>query len=91
MVPPDKYLLPPASELQSLSDEKTKIIVALADADSRRSSSYAIIGMLCGTVSFLCSLASYVYLVNQHHDTAAGVVLGTTVVAIIGRMIRGKY
>lgn len=90
MAPPDKYLLPPTSELQALSDEKIKVIAALADADSRRSNGYAIIGMLCGTISFLGCLGSYVYLVAQHHDTAAGVVLGTTVLGIIGRMIRGK-
>ncbi len=90
MAPPDKYLFPPASELQTLSDEKIKVIAALADADSKRLNGYPIVGMLCGTVSFLRCLGSYVYLVSQHHDGAAGVVLGTTVIGIIGRMIRGK-
>jgi len=51
---------------------------------------YAIVGMLCGTFSFLGCLGSYVYLVLQHHEVAAEVVLGATVLAIIGRMIRGK-
>jgi hypothetical protein len=90
MAPPDKYLLPPASELQSLSTETIKAIAALADADSRRANGYAIVGMFCGTVSFLGCLGSYVYLVMQHHDTAAGVVLGATVLAVIGRMIHGR-
>jgi hypothetical protein len=90
MAPPDKSLLPPLSELEVLSDEKVRDIIALADSHSRRSNSYAIVGMLCGTASFIGCLSSYVYLVMQHHDAAAGVVLGTTVLAIIGRMIRGR-
>ncbi len=90
MAPPDKSLLPPSAELELLSNEKVKVIVALADSESRRSSTYAIVGMLCGTVSFLGCLGSYVYLVMQHHDVAAEVVLGATVLAIIGRMIRGR-
>ena len=46
--------------------------------------------MLCGTFSFLGCLGSYVYLVTHNHDAAAGVILGATVIGIIGRMIRGK-
>jgi len=90
MAPPTKSLLPSGKQLDALSEEKVRVIAALAEGESRRSYSYAIVGMVCGTVSFLGCLASYVYLVNQKHDTAAGVVLGTTVLAIIGRMIRGR-
>lgn len=90
MAHPDRTLLPPSAELELLSDEKVKAIVSLADSESRRSNTYAIIGMLCGTVSFLGCLGSYVYLVIQHHDVAAEVVLGATVLAIIGRRIRGR-
>jgi len=90
MAPPDRYLLPPSSELAPLSDEKVKAVIALADNEGRRSNTYANLGMVCGTVSFLGCLGSYVYLVVQNHDAAAGVVLGTTVLAIIGRMIRGR-
>ena len=90
MVQPDKYLLPTSAELEPLSDEKVRILIHLADKDSQRSTSYAVIGMLCGTGSFLACLASYVLLVVHGHDTAAGVVLGATVLGIIGRMIKGR-
>jgi len=90
MAPPDKWLLPATDDLETLSDEKVKSIVALADSQGSRNYTYAIVGMLCGTVSFLGCLGSYVYLVMQHHDVAAEVVLGATVLAIIGRMIRGR-
>ena len=90
MALPDRSLLPSVAELESLSDEKVKSIVALADNQGRRSNVYALVGMGCGTVSFLGCLGSYVYLVIQHHDAAAGVVLGATVLAIVGRMIRGR-
>jgi len=90
MAPPDKWLLPTVAELELLSDEKVKTIVALADSQGGRNHTYALVGMLCGTISFLGCLGSYVYLVVQHHDVAAEVVLGATVLAIIGRMIRGR-
>lgn len=90
MAPPTKSLVPTAAELEVLSDEKVKVIILLADHEGRRSSAYSIFGMACGTLSFLGCLGAYVYLVTQNHETAAGVVLGTTVLAIIGRMIRGR-
>jgi hypothetical protein len=90
MAPSKRSLLPPPSQLAKLSDEQTKSALALIDNESRRANTYAIVGMVCGTLSFLGCLGSYVYLVTQHHDQAAGVVLGATVLAIVGRMIRGK-
>jgi hypothetical protein len=90
MASPDKYLLPSTMELEPLSDEKVRLLVELADSVNRRSNTYSIVGMACGTISFIGCLSSYVYLVAMHHDAAAGVVLGTTVLAIVGRMIRGK-
>ncbi len=90
MPQPDKYLLPSTVELKPLTDEKVKLLVGLADGANRRAHAYAIFGMVCGTVSFLGSLGSYVYLVESHHEAAAGVVLGTGVLAIVSRMIRGR-
>lgn len=90
MAPPEKYLLPTSHELEQLTDEKVKALIMLANAESRRSNIYAITGMLCGTCSFLSCLGGFVFLVLHGHETAAGVVLGTTVLATIGRMIRGR-
>jgi hypothetical protein len=90
MPPPDSYLLPSTVELEPLTDGKVKLLVGLADNANRRGHAYAIFGMACGTVSFLGSLGAYVYLVESRHEAAAGIVLGTGVLAIVGRMIRGK-
>lgn len=90
MAPQDKYLLPPPSELQVLSDEMVRVLVSLADAESRRRNLYANLGMICGTVSFLGSLGAYVYLVGLNHEAAAAVVLGATVLAVISTMIKSR-
>jgi hypothetical protein len=70
--------------------ETVRLVVELADKESQRTAVYALFGMTCGTVSFLGALAFCVYLVMRGHDTAAGLVFGTTVVAIVGHMIRGR-
>jgi len=90
MVPPHKYLLPSTSELQLLSDEKVRIRASLANSESEGLHRYAKLGMVCGVVSFLGCLGSYGYLVRLGHDAAAGIVLGTTVLAVVGKMIRGR-
>lgn len=90
MAPSERYLLPTSAELEPLSDAKVKALMVLADHESKRSNLYAITGMLCGTLSFLSCLGSFVFLVLRGHERAAGLVLGTTVLAIIGRMIRGR-
>jgi len=76
--------------LKELSDEKVKSLVEFSGGQSRESTMYAAVGMLCGTVSFLACLAAYVYLVKANHEVAAGAVLGTSVLGIIGSMIRAR-
>jgi hypothetical protein len=85
-----RYLLPRPAVLKELSDEKLKSLVEFSAAQSRESTAYAMVGMLCGTVSFLSSLVAYVCLVKGNHEVAAGVVLGTSVLGIIGSMIRSR-
>ncbi len=90
MPPVDRSLLPTPSELVGLSDDQVKSIVSLAAAEGRHTFAYDLAGLLCGTVSFLSALAIFVYLVMHQHEGPAGVVLGTTVLAIVGRMIRRR-
>ena len=90
MPPPDRGLLPRKSDLQALNDEQVKAVVALVDGQGKRSLTYAILGMICGTLSFLASLAAFVFLVLRGHEQVAGLVLGATIVAIVGRMIQGR-
>ncbi len=90
MPPPDKSLLPRKSDLQSLNDEQVRAVVALVDSEGRRGLIYSVLGMVCGTISFLASLAAFVYLVLHGHERVAAVVLGATIVTIVGRMIQGR-
>ena len=73
--------------MQALSEEKLAVVVKFADAVNRRSFAYAMTGKICAAVCFLGCLAVFGFLVNGGHDTAAGIVLGATVLATIGRMI----
>ena len=87
---PARSLLPSPSQLRNLPEATVQRVIELADQESQRSARYAMFGMACGTVSFLGALASCVYLVMQGHDTAAGLVFGSTVVTIVGNMIRSR-
>jgi hypothetical protein len=80
-------LLPSIQEIQALSSEKLAIIAGLTDAVHRRNFLYAMTGKICAALCFLGCLAVFGFLVNAGHDTAAGIVLGATVPATIGRMI----
>jgi hypothetical protein len=46
--------------------------------------------MICGTTSFLACVGAFSYLAINNHPTAAGVILGTGVLAIVGRMIASR-
>jgi hypothetical protein len=90
MARPIRPLLPPVAELAQLTDDKVRALVSLSDSESRRVHVYAVVGMICGAVSFLSALGAYVYLVMHGHNAEGGVVLGTTVIAAITQMIRGR-
>jgi len=83
-------LLPQSSELRLLSNEQAAMVMRIVDAENRRAHSYAVVGMICSTVSFLVCLVAFVYLVTLGHSEAAGIVLGATVLATIGRMISAR-
>jgi hypothetical protein len=82
-----RALLPPVAQLRQLSDEQAKAVLSAVDRANARSHSYAIAGMVCGTISFLALIASFTFLVMHGHYTAAGGVFGTGVLAIISKMI----
>jgi hypothetical protein len=46
--------------------------------------------MVCATFSFLGCIGSFSYLVVTGHPQSAAVVLGTGVLAIVGRMIASR-
>lgn len=56
----------------------------------KRQAGYAAFGMACGTISFLACIAAFVYLVMEGHAHEGYFVLGTAVLAMIGRMIGSR-
>jgi hypothetical protein len=90
MTKPTTSLLPPVSELSQLTPDAVQLVIESFNAEHRREHSYAILGMLCGTFSFLGCVASFTLLVMNGHPGAAGVILGTGVLAIIGRMLGAR-
>jgi hypothetical protein len=84
------YLLPPVAELQLLPPVLAESVIQAVEAENRRAHRYASLGMICGTASFLACIAAFCYLVIESHPAAAGVILGTGVLAIVGRMIAAR-
>jgi hypothetical protein len=83
-------LVPQASDLAKLTEAQTSELMNLVAHVNTLEHRYAVIGMLCGTMSLICSLAAFVYLVKAEHPTSAGVVLGAAVLGILRQMITGR-
>jgi hypothetical protein len=64
--------------------------LVLIDSINSREHSYGILGMVCGTISLLGALGSFTYLAMNGHPKSATVVLGSTVLTVIGKMIGGR-
>jgi hypothetical protein len=86
-VPTERPLLPSATDLAKLPVATAEAVLVLIDSVNRREHSYGILGMVCGTISLLGALASFTYLVMNGHPTSAGIVIGSAVLAVIGKMI----
>ncbi len=83
-------LLPPTSQIAKLTEAQTTVVINALDKVNARDHSYAVAGLICGTVSFMAALNIFAYLIVRGHATAASSVLGTSVLAIIGYMIRAR-
>jgi hypothetical protein len=73
-----------------LTDAKVVAITQLANDTHKRQTTYAALGMACGTLAFLACIGAFVYLAIEGHRTEAYVVLGTAVLAMIGRIIGSR-
>jgi putative Mn2+ efflux pump MntP len=79
---PEQYL--------ALSDAKAVALTELANERHKREARYAVLGMMCGTLSLLACIGAFVYLAMNGHKTEAYVVLGAAVLAMIGRIIQSR-
>ncbi len=85
-----KALLPPPSELASVSERVAIEILLVANLANQRAHRYATLGMICGTLSLLGALLAFTFLVVNGHPASAGVVLGSTVIAVVGKMVGSR-
>jgi hypothetical protein len=83
-------LLPPAGELARLTDDQARSVILAVDRANGREHSYALTAMICGTLSLLAAIAGFVFLVTHGHTPAAGVLLGTAVLTVIGQIIGSR-
>ncbi len=80
-------LVPPASDLERLSEGQTRALMDLIAKVNTLEHWYAVTGMVCGTLCLISCIAAFVYLVISDHPKSAAVVLGTAVLGIIRQMI----
>lgn len=86
----ERALLPSASDLAKLPVGTAEAVLVVVDLNNRRNHSYAVLGMACSTVCLLGALGSFTYLASTGHPASAGVVLGSTVLTVIGKMIGAR-
>jgi hypothetical protein len=77
-------------EIRSLAPEAQSQAIKLANDIHHRRWSYAMTGMLCGTVTVIACVGGFVFLVVGGHDIAAGALLGTSVLTVIAQIIRAR-
>jgi hypothetical protein len=89
---PQKPLLPDAQAISRLAAVGVTPDVAMMAirAEHDRSLTYALRLGLLGAACFLALIVGYVYLVIQGHPHAAGWLLGTGALAIVGQLIAAR-
>jgi hypothetical protein len=78
------------AELSTLSDAQVNATTALAQERVRQQAQYAKLGMSGSILVLLSCVGAYVYLVMQHHSTEAYVILGSSVLALITKILRSR-
>jgi predicted membrane protein len=77
-------------DFAALSDAKAAALATLANDRNRRSSNYAYLATVCGTLCFFSLIGAYVYLVMNGHPTEAYWALGTAALSIVSQLIRAR-
>jgi hypothetical protein len=89
--PPQRALLPVLPEQLALLDPSlAREIIDRADRADQRNFIYALVALSGGIITFLASIASFVFLVIHGQRTAAASLLGASVLAIVGTLIRAR-
>ena len=83
-------LLPSTQQLAGLSEEKTKLILDVVNKVNERETWHGTIRMVIAGCCFSMCVASFTYLVMKGHEKAAAVVLGVTVLGVVGQMINAR-
>lgn len=83
-------LLPSPSQLARLTNEQTKSVVEAINQANEREHKYAVLAMQSGLISFVLVIFCFTLLVLRGHEVAAGVVLGSGVLSVIGKMVGSR-
>ena len=81
---------PKAVDLALLSDASVKVVMDTAAQINAQEARYGIYTMCLAAACFMVCIASFTFLVMNDHATAAGIILGTTVMGVVGQMINAR-
>jgi hypothetical protein len=77
-------------EYGQLTDAQAFALKELIQAREDRRARYARLGMMCSTICFVVVTGGYIFLVMEGHNKAALILLGTNVLAFLGRFIKAR-
>jgi hypothetical protein len=83
-------LIPAAKDLAALPDGTALKALEVIDRASERRHSYAMRGMLCGTVGLVSSVGAFAFLVHDGHPREAFALLGVNVIGLLLQMIKSR-
>jgi hypothetical protein len=66
------------------------MVMEAIDREGNREFKYATVSMICGVICLLANLGIFTYLVMNNHERAAGVVFGTAIVGLIGKIVLAR-
>lgn len=77
-------------EFQQLSDSKSVQLLKTATEIQKGKTAHATLGLICGTICYLTSVAACIFLALHGYLKLAGLVLGTPVLTVIKRMLDNR-
>ncbi|MBB5061278.1 hypothetical protein HDF16_006014 [Granulicella aggregans] len=87
---PEVSLVPALEDLVVLSPQKIRLILETVNSDKDPNLRYATMSLLAGSAVLVVAILAFTFLVHSDHPTAAGVLLGTSVLGVITKIILAR-
>jgi hypothetical protein len=83
-------LLPKPKEFEKLTDAQTQIVMSTIRDANNNDLAYAQLTAVCGFLSLMGCIGTFAYLIETGHPQAAGTVVATGVLGIVGQFIKSR-